>query len=68
MDGYFIGMHRDLRMITALLDTVSSSDFNIMSLNSKLSKVVSYNQNKKAWERICFLLKIRNKVGMDKVF
>ena len=65
--GYFIGIHRDLRMRKALISKVSSSEFNTMALNSKLSKVVSYIQDNKTWERICFLLKIRNKVGMDKV-
>ena len=40
MDGYFIGMHRYLRMRKALLATVSSAEFNNMTLNSKLSKVV----------------------------
>ena len=50
-----------------------------MTLNSKLSKVVSYIQDEKAWERIYVLLKIifpclrtlrladRNKPGMYKV-
>ena len=42
--GYFIGMHRYLRMRKALLDTVSSAEFNTMAMNSKLSKVVSYIQ------------------------
>ena len=80
MAGYFTGMHRYLRMRKALLATVSSTEFNTMALNSKLSKVVSYIQDNKAWERIYFLLKIRvpclrnprlscsNKEGMDKVF
>ena len=80
MAGYFIGMHRDLGMRKALLDTVSSAEFNTMALNSKLSKVVSYIQDKKSWERIYFLLKIifpclltlclsdSNKAGMDEVF
>ena len=80
MAGYFIGMHRDLRMRKALLATVSSADFVTMTLNSKLSKVVSYIQDKKSWERIYFLLKLlfpclrtlrladSNKAGMDKVF
>ena len=58
MDGYFIGMHRDLSVIRALLTTVSSDEFNTMALNSKISKVVSYIQDKKAWERIYVLLKI----------
>ena len=39
--GYFIGMHRYLHIIKALLSTVSSDEFNTMVLNSKLSKVVS---------------------------
>ena len=51
-----------------------------MSLNSTLSKVVSYIQDNKAWGRIYVLLKIivpciwflslseSNKSGMDKVF
>ena len=45
-------------MRKALLATVSSDKFNTMTLNSKLSKVVSYIQDKKAWERIYVLLKI----------
>ena len=58
MAGYFIGINRDLRMRKELLTTVSSAEFNTMALNSKLSKVVSYIQDKKAWERIYVLLKI----------
>ena len=59
MAGYLVGMHRDLHMRKELLATVSSDEFNTMTLNSKLSKVVSYIQDKKAWERIYVLLKIR---------
>ena len=58
MAGYFIGMYRDLRMRKSLLATVSSSEFKTMSLNSKISKVVSYIQYNKAWKRIYVLLKI----------
>ena len=58
MAGYFIGMHRDLRMRKALLATVSSAEFNTMAMNSKLSKVLSYIQGNKSWERIYVLLKI----------
>ena len=47
MAGYFIGMHKDLRMRKTLLATVSSTELNTMVLNSKLSKVVSYIQEKK---------------------
>ena len=79
MAGYFIGMHRDLRMKKTLLATFSSSEFNTMTLNSKLSKVVSYIQDNKAWDKIYVLLKIlfpclstlwfadSNKAGMGKV-
>ena len=67
-------------LIKALLVTVSLAEFNTMALNSKISKAVSYIQDKKAWERIYVLLKIifpclwvlrlvdSNKSGMDKVF
>ena len=56
--GYFIGMHRDLRIRKAVVVTVSSSEFNTISLNSKISKVVSYIQYNKAWERIYVILRI----------
>ena len=49
MAGCFIEMHRDLRMRKALRATFSSAEFNTMSLNSKLSQVVSYIQDNKAW-------------------
>ena len=80
MAGYFIGMHRDLSIRKALLSTFSSAEFNIMALNSKLSKVVSYIQYNTSWDRIYALLKIIfhcirvlrladiNKAGIDKVF
>ena len=66
-------------MRKALLATFSSAEFNTTELNSKISKVVSYIQDKKAWERIYILLKIlfpclrilcladSNKSVMDKV-
>ena len=67
-------------MRKALLATLSSAEFSTMTLNSKLSKVVSYIQDKKPWERIYVLLKIlfpclrtlrledSNKSGMENVF
>ena len=58
MDDYFIGIHRYISMIKALLATVSSTEFNIMSLNSKLSKVVSYIQDIKSWEKIYVILRL----------
>ena len=80
MDGYFIWMYIYLRMRKSLLAIVSSAEFNTMSLNSKLSKVVSYIQDNKSWEIIYVLLKLfppciwvlhlveSNKLGIDKVF
>ena len=59
MADYLIGMNRDLRMRKVLIATVSSAEFNTMALNSKLSKVVSYIQDNKSWERIYILLKIK---------
>ena len=55
MAGYFIGIHRYLRMRKSLLATVSSAEFRTMTLNSKLSKVVSNIQDKKSWENIYVL-------------
>ena len=67
-------------MRKALLATFTSAEFNNMSLNSKLSKVVSYIQDNKSWDRIYVILKIIvpchqvlhftniNKAGMDKLF
>ena len=52
MAVYFIGMHRDMIIIKSLLVTVSSAELNSMVLNSKLSKVVSYIQDNKYWDRI----------------
>ena len=78
--GYFNGIHRYLRMRRALLATVSSAEFNTMALNSKLSKLVSYIQDKKSWDMVYVLLKIippclrvlplidSNNARMDKIF
>ena len=80
MAGYFIEIHRDLRMIKALLATVVPAEFNTISLNSNFSRVVSYIQDNKYWERIYVLLKLlypclriiflvnSKKSVMDKVF
>ena len=52
MAGYFIGIHRYFRMRKSLLATFSSAEFNTMSLNSKLYKVLSYIQDNKYLESI----------------
>ena len=58
MDAYFIGMHRYLRTRKSPLATVSYAEFNTMSLKSKLSKLVSYIQDNKSWERIYVIFKL----------
>ena len=80
MAGYLIGIHRYLCTRKALPATFSSAEFNTMSLNPKISKVVLYIQDNKSWDRIYELLKILfpclrvlrladiSKSGMDKVF
>ena len=59
MAGYFIGMHIYVRMRKSLLVTFSSAELNNIALNSKKSKLVSYIQDNKYWERIYVLLKMR---------
>ena len=66
-------------MRKALIAIISSNKFDTMTLNSIISKVVSYIQDNKAWERIYVILKIifrclpvlrladSNRSGMDKV-
>ena len=56
--GYLIGIHRYLRMRKELPAIFSSAEFNTLSLNSKHSKIVSYIQDNKYWDRIYVLLKI----------
>ena len=52
MDGNFIGIYKDMRIIKEINATASSAELNIMDLNSKLSKVISYIHYNKSWERI----------------
>ena len=42
MDGYFMGIHRDLRMRKVLQDTISSSEFISIPTNTKFTKSVKY--------------------------
>ena len=80
MAGYINGIHRYMRMRKSLIATVSSAELNTMSLNSKLSKVVSYIQDDKYQEGIYVIFKLlfprilvlhiedSQKSGMEKVF
>ena len=58
MDGYFIKMHRAMRMRKSFIATVYSDEFNTMLIKSKLSKLVPYIQDNKFWEIIYFILKL----------
>ena len=80
MAGYFMGIHRDLRMQKVLQDTISSAEFISIPNNNKFTKAISYIHDNKSWERCYVLLKIifprlivfrlvdSNLAGMDKVY
>ena len=51
MVGYFMGMHRDLRMRKVLQATISSAEFISIPTNTKFTKVVKYIHDNKSWER-----------------
>ena len=80
MAGYFMGMHRDLRMRKVLQATISSAEFLSIPTATKFNKVVKYIHDDKSWERCYVLLKIlhpclrvllladSNLVGMGKVY
>ena len=47
MTGYFMGMHRDLRVRKVLQATISSAEFTIISTNNIIDKAVRYiHENK----------------------
>ena len=80
MAGYFMGMHRDLRMRKILQATISSAEFLSIIITPKFTKSVKYIHDDKSWERCYVLLKIifpclrvlrleySNLSGMDKVY
>ena len=80
MAGYFMGMHRDLRMRKILQSTISSAEFLSIPTNTKFAKAVKYIHDNKSRERCYVLLKIifpclrvlrladSNLAGMDKVY
>ena len=51
MDGYFMGMHRDLQMRKVLQATISSDEFISIPTNTKFTKSVNYIHDNKSWER-----------------
>ena len=58
MSGYFIWMHRYLRMQKVLQATISSAGFISIPTNNKFDKVVRYIRDNKSWERCYVLLNI----------
>ena len=80
MAGYFIGMHRDLRMRKVLQATISSAEFLSIPTTTKFTKEVKYIYDDKSWEMCYVILNIlfprlrvlrladSNISGMDKVY
>ena len=60
MAGYFMGVHRDLRMRKFLQDIISSDEFPSITTTTKFTKAVKYIHDEKSWERCYLLLKILN--------
>ena len=56
--GYFMVIHRDLRMRKVLQATISSDEFISIPTNNKFTKEVRYINDNKYWERCYVLLKI----------
>ena len=80
MAGYFMGMHRDLRMQKVLQATISSAEFLSITTTTKFNKAVKFVHDEKSWGRCYVLLKTifpclrvlrladSNILGMDKVY
>ena len=80
MAGYFMGMHRDLRMRKVLQATILSAEFLSIPTTTKFTKAVKYIHDDNSWKRCYVLLKILhpclivlrladiNLAGMDKVY
>ena len=80
MYGYFMIMHRDLRMRKVLQATILFAEFISIHTNNKFTKAVRYIHENKSWERWYVLLKILfpcvrvlrladiNLAGMNKVY
>ena len=58
MDGFFMGMYRDLQMRKVLQSTISSSELLSIPTTAKFTKSVKYIHDDKSWERCYVLLKI----------
>ena len=49
MAGYFMGIHRDLRMRKVFQSTISSAEFISIPTNNKFIKAVRYIHDNKSW-------------------
>ena len=58
MDGYLVGMHRDLHIRKVLQATISSAEFLSIPTTTKFTKAVKYISIYKSWERFYVLLDI----------
>ena len=58
MAGYFVGIHRDLRMRKVLQSTTSSDEFLSIHTTAKFTKAIKYINDEKSWERCYVLLNI----------
>ena len=80
ISGYFMGMHRDLRLQKVLQATISSDEFISINNNTKFAQAVKYIHDNNSQERCFVNLKIissclrvihladSNLEGMDKVY
>ena len=80
MDGYFVVMHRYLRMWKVLQANISSAELIIIPTNTKFTKAVKYIHYNKSWESCYVLINIifpcprflrladSNLAGMGKVY
>ena len=58
MAGYFMEMHRDLRIWKVLQATISSSEFISIPTTTKFTKAVRYIHDNKLWERRYVIINI----------
>ena len=56
--GYFMGIHRYLRMRKVLQYKILSAEFNNIKTNMKLAEVIRYINDNKSWGKYYFLLKM----------
>ena len=58
MAGYFMGMHRDLRMIKLIIVIITSAELICMTINYKPPQMVAYISDDKFCKRCYILLRI----------